>query len=92
MEPLHHRHERVPLVGIPPEQLGDQRGLGGVGAYAGGIAGAVGVGPVSVWWPGPREHLPALQLVEPTTPRAFGDKASGECKFTRLGLSCSTRR
>ena len=74
VEALHQRHERARLVGIPPEQLGDQRGLGGVGAHAGGIAGPVRVGPVSVRRPGPRQHLPALQLVEPAAPRALGDE------------------
>jgi hypothetical protein len=38
---LDDRHERTPLVGVPPEQGGDRRRLGGIGADAGGVARAV---------------------------------------------------
>jgi hypothetical protein len=74
VEALDHGHEGTPLVGVPPEQLRDRRGLGRVGARAGGIARAIRVDPVSVRRPGPRRHLTAPQLVEPAAARALGDE------------------
>jgi hypothetical protein len=76
VEALDHRHERTTLVGAPAEQIGDNGGLGGIGAGASGVARAIGVGPVSVRCPGPRRHQPALQLVEASATHALSDQGA----------------
>ena len=74
MEALRRGHERAPLVGEPAEQIGDQCGLGRIGADAGGVARAVGIGPVPVRRASPGQHLSGLQLVQPAAAGPLRDE------------------